>query len=273
MIFFVIFGAMLGAALGSFACCQAWRIRLKATGKKNPGKRSVCLSCGEKLRWFENIPVVSWVVQKGKCRHCGKEIGKAEILSEVAGAVGFGMIGWKFGQEYLWIAENCGTGIDCCCGGAVRMWFLIGKVVNVVIFTTLLLILAIYDAKWREMPVGILVAAVVAGGVLAVLSITDYTTDVWSLVGGVGLLAGTYYILYIVSREKLVGGGDWILCLAIAFGLSSWWLALVELFLANFIGCVVMLPQKKKRIAFGPFLVIGFVIIFTFADEIVKLLY
>ena len=92
------------------------------------------------------------------------------------------------------------------------------------------------------------------------------------VLGSVALLAGTYYLLYILSKERLVGGGDWMLCLAIGLLLGDWRLALVELFLANFLGALVMLPLKQKKIAFGPFLVIAFVIIFVLKDWLFDLL-
>ncbi len=87
-----------------------------------------------------------------------------------------------------------------------------------------------------------------------------------SLLGSVAILAGVYYLLYVLSKERLVGGGDWLLCLAIGLLLRDWKLALVELFFANFLGSLVMLPRGKKKIAFGPFLVVGFVIVFTLKD-------
>ena len=65
------------------------------------------------------------------------------------------------------------------------------------------------------------------------------------VVGSVAILSGVYYLLYFFSKEKLVGGGDWILCLAIGLVLGDWRLALIELFLANFIGAIVMLPLKQ----------------------------
>lgn len=251
MVMFMFFCVIFGAAMGSFACCQAWRLRLKATGKKDPGKRSVCLKCGKKLTWYENIPVVSWVVQRGKCRKCGKKIGAAEILAELGGAVAFGLVGWKFAQGEM---------------EAVT----IVEMAIVVIFTTIVMILAVYDAKWRELPVSLLVAANMVGAAYAAVDLIWGEMDVVRLVEGVGILAGTYYLLYFLSGERLVGGGDWLLCLAIALVLGEPWLAVWVLFLSNFIGAVVMMPQKKKKIAFGPFLVMAFVIVYSFSDVILK---
>ena len=94
----VVMGVCLGAVLGSFVCCQAWRIRYKTEGKKELGKRSVCLKCGRKLRWYENIPIISYILQRGKCRGCGEKIGKAEIVSEIIGAVFLGILGYKYAR-------------------------------------------------------------------------------------------------------------------------------------------------------------------------------
>lgn len=246
---FIVFSVLLGAAMGSFACCQAWRVRLREEGKKSLGKRSVCVKCGHRLKWYENVPIVSWVVQGGKCRKCGVRIGKAEILAEVLGAVSFGLIVWRF----LEAGEF----------GALELV----KLGCVVIFTTMMIFLAVYDGKWGELPSEVLLASVGVGVVCAVMA------GNWlPVLGSVALLAGTYYLLYFFSKEKLVGGGDWILCLAIGLMLGDWRLALVELFLANFLGAVVMLPLGQKKIAFGPFLVVAFVVIFVFAEPLLSTL-
>ena len=261
-IMIIVFVMLVGAAMGSFACCQAWRIRLKEKGEKDPGKRSVCMSCGKKLKWYENVPIVSWVLQGGKCRKCGARIGKAEILAEALGALAFGLITWKFVGA---------VPVGMVGPAEFLAEFDLARLVAVLAAMVGLLILAVYDGKWGEMPVGILIYAIVMGAVYAVLSLVR-GGDWLSLLGSVALLAGTYYLLYFFSKEKLVGGGDWLLCLAIGLILGRWELALVELFLANFLGGLVMLPAKKKRIAFGPFLVVAFVMIFAFSDALLATL-
>lgn len=259
----IVFAVMVGAAMGSFACCQAWRIRLREKGKKDPGKRSVCMSCGKRLRWFENVPIVSWVLQRGKCRKCGAKIGRAEILAELLGAVSFGLFAWRFVSlvpaevvgvtEFL--AEFDLAGLVAASAAMVGM-----------------MILFVYDGKWGEMPVSILVYTIVVGVVFAVLDLVR-GGDWLSLLGSVALLAGTYYLLYFFSKEKLVGGGDWMLCLAIGLLLVDWRLAFLELFLANFLGVLVMLPKKRRKVAFGPFLIVAFVVIFTLQEQLLATIY
>ena len=57
---------ILGACFGSFLCCQARRLRIKDKhGKKSVkklGSRSVCLHCKAKLKWYDNIPIISWLI-------------------------------------------------------------------------------------------------------------------------------------------------------------------------------------------------------------------
>ena len=234
-IILTVFCAIMGAAFGSFACCQAWRIRLKEEGKKDPGKRSVCIKCGHKLGWYENIPILSWLFLRGKCRQCGAKIGYAEILAEVLGLLSFGLIAWKFvGMVPAEVTET----VEFI--GALEL----ARMVAVMAAMVGLLILVVYDGKWGEMPVGIMIYAIVMGVVYATISLINGEFEILSLVGSVGLLAGVYYLLYFFSKEKLVGGGDWLLCLAIGLLLGKWQLALIELFLANFLGAVIMLPKK-----------------------------
>lgn len=263
----LIVAIVLGAALGSFACCMAQRIRLKEKGKKDPGERSVCLHCGARLRWFENIPIVSWLAQRGRCRHCGKKIGSAEIWAELAGAGMFGMLGWKT------LFDSC---VVMNCTFPNRNFLAVGILA---VFLVVALVLAIYDAKWQELPLKLLIALIVLGACVFAISLST----VWGwekgmrelilgTVGGVGILGGMYFLLSVFSKGRLVGDGDWMLGVAMGLVLGDWWLAIWTLFLANFVGAMVMLPQKKKKIAFGPFLVGAFVVVLCLKNFVAGLI-
>lgn len=77
-------------------------------------------------------------------------------------------------------------------------------------------------------------------------------------------------MLYFISKGRWVGDGDWLLGTSIALALYDPWLALIALFLANFIACLIMYPttksKKNRKVHFGPFLVIAFVITTSFAN-------
>ena len=247
---------VVGAAMGSFLACQVWRLRYKATGKKSLGRRSVCLKCGKQIKWYDNIPIVSWLVLGGMCRACKKPIGWMEFAAEVL-----------TGLAFLGISTTVSL-----CKTSPLYWASFGVLVLLILS---LGFLAIYDAKWCELPQAVLIFSVICAIILAILqqwsmiSIAGFSWGpILNILGAVLILGGTYLILYLLSKGKWVGDGDWILGVCLGLALGDAWLALITLFVANLLGCIIMAPQKKKKIPFGPFLVIAFVIVLVLAEPL-----
>ena len=257
---FYVLMFVVGAVMGSFLACQAWRLHYLAAGKKKLGKRSVCLNCGKKIKWYDNIPIVSWLVLGGKCRACKKPIGWVELAAEVL-----------MGLAFLGISTTVSLK-----NTSPLYW------VSFAILVLLILslgFLAIYDAKWCELPQAVLIFSIICAIILVILqqwsliSITGFSWGpILNILGAVLILGGTYLILYLLSKGKWVGDGDWILGVCLGLALGDAWLALFTLFVANFLGCVVMAPQKKKKIPFGPFLVMAFVIVLVLAEPLKSLI-
>ena len=143
ILFFIIL-FILGACFGSFLCCQARRLHLKSTkGKsKKLSSRSVCLNCGYQLKWYDNIPVFSWLFLRGKCRKCKQKIGFAEILSELG-----------LGLAFLAL----GTTIDPVTASILEWAILLATL----ILTIILAFLAIYDGLYGELPTTYLTISIV----------------------------------------------------------------------------------------------------------------
>ena len=287
----LVIAGVLGAIFGSFACCQAWRIHEKSEGKKL-GKWSECMHCGERLKWYDNLPIISWILLCGKCRKCHKKIGLSEFLSEVLMAAAFVLI-----TAFYMPVSVSGQVITFDGWAALVM-------VPVLLFMVPLAIMAVYDAKWGELPVSMLVLSNILGvvvfGVRELVKLAGpcarygfYASKTvcyaelsegakWEILGGdllslliaIGILAGIYFAIYMLSKEKMVGGGDYILASAIALALGSWPLAIMELFLSNFSASIVMLPKsfkkenKGKPFPFGPYLIISFVVVFVLQNVI-----
>lgn len=242
-------------------------MRIREKGKRDPGKRSVCLKCGRVLRWYELVPVISWVFLRGKCRGCGKFIGFGEILAEVS-------LGLLFVISYLFWPEGFGGTAGIFDLG--NLWGLAGFLAFLALSVGMLILLA-YDFQWGRLPVSILTfvnicAIMVVGSAWLGGFLTDFSWG--SFIGGITILAGVYYGLYKISKEQWVGGGDWILGLGIAICLMDWRLAFLVLFLSNILGCFYILgfkalgKLKGKQIAFGPFLIVAFWIVFLLQDLI-----
>ncbi len=257
---------VLGACLGSFLCCQARRIHLREKKTRSSlGNRSVCLSCKYQLKWFDNIPIISWILLRGKCRKCHRKIGVAELLSELGVAITFLALG---------------TTIDVEQASFVQWLFLI----LVMIFTITICFLAIFDGIYGELPTKYLYLSIILALIILIydecVTIMSFGFTLDFIINpflSVLILGGLYLMLYLISKGKWVGNGDWYLATALALVVSNPWLALAILFLANVLASIIMAPlaimRKKHKIYFGPFLVIAFIIVFTFADNIMQLIW
>ena len=269
---------VLGTVFGSFFCCQVRRreekegvfegIRSAAArerareprgdGRERRGPKkhssslpiySICLHCKKKLSWYDNIPIVSWLILRGRCRNCHKKIGSAEIISELASGLALLLIATTINVEVA-TPEN---------------WL---TFTLITIFTLSLLFLAIYDGITGKLPVAGLITSVI----LAALSIVPAAINNFSAMPflSAALFGGIYLALYLVSKGKWVGDGDWILAGAIGLGLGHPWLSAIALFVANLSACLIMYPivknKKNHQIYFGPFLVLSFVIVYAFSD-------
>lgn len=272
---FVIYVALVlvGACLGSFAGATVWRLRARqlAHDKKHhepvsskeysqleklahtplSKDRSRCLHCHHVLRWYELIPVVSWLAQRGKCRQCRKPIGYFELLIEL-GMIAFFVVSYAFWPFSLDTALEITRFV---------LWLAAG-VVMAMLFS--------YDAKWYLLPdkLTVVLAGIgVATVTIATVQSVNPIETILSALGATAFLCGLYLALYIVSRGKWVGLGDAKLGLGLALLLIDWQLALIALFLANLIGCLVVIPglvsgklQRSSHVPFGPLLILGAVL-------------
>lgn len=263
---------LFGATFGSFAGATVWRIRarqlvadkaakepydkkeysrLKKLINKPSQDRSQCLHCSYALKWYDLIPIVSWLSLKGKCRNCHQPIGKFEFLMEVGVAAYFAL-------SYAFWPGGVETGLDI---AHFVLWLAAGVVMAM---------LVAYDAKWFLLPDKLnIVLAVIGVGIVGVSA--AQTQDAWgtilTAIGAVGILSGLYAALYAISQGRWVGFGDVKLGVGLALILVDWQLALIAVFLANFIGCLVVIPllaskkiARNSHIPFGPFLIVGTVL-------------
>ncbi|MDO4611898.1 MAG: prepilin peptidase [Candidatus Saccharibacteria bacterium] len=255
---------ILGVAFGSFLCCQVRRLRLWETKKKKLGPRSVCEKCKYQLKWYDNLPIISWLILRGKCRKCGKKIGALEIISELAVGLSLLLLSTSLNLETATVIDYA--------------IFIISLVL-----TLSLAFLAIYDGAYGELPVFSLTFSGICAIIITILK-------QWSLFSIAGfsynlildpilsalLFGGIYLILYLISKGKWVGDGDWILAGIIGLALGDPWLSLTALFIANFTATLIMYPlvRKKstKKIYFGPFLVLAFILTYTFSDFFISML-
>ena len=250
---------VLGAAMGSFTDAVSWRLHTK---RNMVSDRSECESCHHKLGLGDLIPVVSWLLLRGKCRYCGAPISARVPLVEGALAMLFvaSYLLWPLGFVQWQAVALFG------------IW--LGYVVA-------LAVLVVYDLRWMLLPDKIVLPLIAVGFIDAALrasltpgaGVIDYISYAgWGMVA----LAGVYGVLYAVSRGKWVGFGDVKLSIFIG-AVLGWQKALLVLVLANVIGFLLLLPglasgklRRTSRVPFGPFLIVAFIIAGLAGDAVIR---
>ena len=296
---FLIFGAIFGAILGSFACCQAWRIRLHSEGRKLVN-RSVCLHCGHRLGRLELIPIFSWLFLGGKCKKCKTKIGLMEFFSEITMALIFASFSFRTGSLIQQILQHTGP-----LNSAPLVIFEVIRLLLLFAIFTIMWMLLVYDKKWLELPVSLLRLVIILSGIYFLFNLyTKYglnllietrgnevllvknslhLQDIWQyllrdflrFLGAMLVLPGIYFVLYKFSRETLVGGGDFILLISVALLLGRWELGVIELGLSNLLAAIFnyrMLKNPKNRQPFGfaPYIILACMLTLLFQSEILR---
>lgn len=284
----LVFG-LIGAVFGSFSVAQVWRLRAsqlqdeKSAGekidstewkklhslvsKKVKNDRSHCLNCGYQLKWFDLIPIVSWISLGGKCRKCRSKIGALEFISEILMFALFAIIFFVFNP-----VSN----------GSASILATFRLVVLFLAFVPLA-IMFIYDMKWSLLPTKII-------WIFNCLAFIYWISGFVGVRGGFNLVSAInfvismsmfpliYFVLAKVSKEQWVGGGDWILAVGLVLILPNLPVfAIFLLFLSNVIGLLFAVFQsilrfrKVKRgtqIPFGPAMILAALILLIFQQHI-----
>jgi prepilin signal peptidase PulO-like enzyme (type II secretory pathway) len=255
-IFIVVALAVFGLSFGSFANAAVWRLKKK---KDIVRDRSECVHCHHKLAAHDLVPVVSWLLLRGRCRYCKKPIDDSPLVE-------IGVAAYFVSSYLFWPAVLDG-------------WYQITLFVLWLIYGVALTILFVYDLKWYLLPDKVVLPLIIIGAAQAVLvqlvTASSFGEAVLEIVLSVGAIGGVYYMLYIVSGGKWVGFGD--VKLGIFIGLVlGWQLALLAVVLANVIGFLIVVPgmllgklKRTSRIPFGPLLITAFVITGLWGQQII----
>lgn len=272
MLMIIVILAVVGLCLGSFVNALVWRLHGQATeqDKKIPNKhhlsqlsvfkgRSMCPNCKHQLATKDLVPLVSWLMLKGRCRYCGKSISLQYPLVELATALLF------IASYVWWPVALSGSQI-----GIFVLWLLL-----LVGLTALI----VYDLRWLLLPNRIIyplgfVALIMAGIKVAVAE--KPAIAFLNLILAVAVGGGIFYVLFQISSGKWIGGGDvklgWLLGLIAGTPARS----LLLIFLAALIGSLCSLPllvtnrlKRTSTIPFGPFLILAVIIVQLFGASII----
>lgn len=282
MIFAYVFIFILGAAIGSFLNVLIYRLesfdkletgdseRRKAKSEKYKiiksifWSRSFCPRCGHQIRWYDNIPLLSFLILRGKCRDCQGRISWQYPLVEAATGILFIAI---FNFKLLILKEFLISNFQ------LADWVILAYLFAV--FSGLFAIL-VYDFKHYIIPNKILYPLIILAsgfGVFNVFQFSIFKFQEFIL----SLLIPLFFLsLIIISRGRWMGLGDVKLAVFMALFLG-WPNILVAVFGAFWLGTIVSLPLLflgkkgfKSQIPFGPFLIIGTFIAFFWGEGIIS---
>jgi prepilin signal peptidase PulO-like enzyme (type II secretory pathway) len=262
-IFFIV-GLIIGSFLG------AVNYRLK-TAEDIVFERSHCPKCKKKIRWYDNIPLLSFVILAGQCRDCKKKISWEYPLIELVTGILFAAVAWKFLGSWGLAADpsRIFTNHDI-----VEMSFWL--------FSACYLVLIFFhDLDFMLIPDAAIYPAIIV--TLAYqgykylgspLGIATLKAPITSALFAAFVAALFFFFLIWISKGKWIGGGDVKLGF-LAGAIVGWPKVLFVLFSAYMIGAIIsllLIALKKKtwksQIPFGPFLVTGIFIVLFFSEQI-----
>lgn len=220
--------------------------------------RSYCPKCRKQIAWYDNIPVLSFVLLLGKCRHCGKAISVQYPLVELTAGILFA-VSFAINSRAAFFGEFTNFQFSML---MLRDFFLIS--VMVVIF--------IYDLRWYE----ILDKVTLPACLVVFLMNLVLGFSLWNLLIS-GIIGGSFFLIqFLISNGKWIGGGD--IRLGLLMGLALGWPAVIlAIFISYFIGSIVgvglILAGKKKwgsEVPLGVFLAVGSIISLFWHTEILN---
>ena len=237
-IFFYVLFFVLGAIFGSFGNVVIYRLP-KDLSVVLP--RSHCYSCKTPIKWYDNIPILSWFILRGKCRHCGAKFSFRYPLVELITAV-------LFCLSYHY---------------AGLTWSLL----EYLLFIFGLVVCTFIDLDHMILPDEFTLSGIVIGLVGAALNPQrEFLDALYGVLMGGGFLWGLAYVYYLLTKQEGMGGGD-IKLLAWIGALLGWkaipFVIMTSAIIGSVVGLIAARKQKaglKTVIPFGPYLALAAVI-------------
>lgn len=253
-----IFLFILGLCFGSFLNVVIFRT---THGYSPFSGRSFCPHCKKKINWYDNLPLLSFFLLRGKCRHCGRSISRSYFLVEFLTGVEFVWI-WILIQSNLMILGRFEGFYSLLYAGYLLYIFYV------------FLGITVADLKYGLIPDFLVFSGIVVSSFFVLTSYNFLLLDFKAyFLAGAGA-AGALAALIILTKGKGMGWGD--VKLAALMGLFLGWpkiiIALYLAFLTGAVTAVILILLKKKRfgqtLPFGPFLIAGTLAAFFWGDPI-----
>jgi leader peptidase (prepilin peptidase)/N-methyltransferase len=239
----ILIAAAVGAALGSFLNVCIYRLPRDQSLVSPP---STCPACGQRIAWYDNVPVFGWLLLGGKCRRCRAPISVQYPLIEALVAGLWGAAAWHYGPSWHALAAA--------------------------VFGTLLLGIAVTDARHYLIPDEFTWGGLALGLALAIpRGVAGLGSALLGAAVGFGLLYVVAWAGEKAFKQEAMGGGD-IKMMAMVGAFVGWKGVLLTIFGGALLGTIVFVPislRTKKLVPFGIFLAAGAAIAFVAGDAVI----
>jgi len=235
---------LFGLAIGSFLNVVIYRLRFGDSPMKG---RSYCDHCKAKIIWFDNIPLLSFLLLGGKCRKCKKKI-----------PVDYPLVEFLVGLQFVWVYWLLKVNFSFF--GSWEGFYSLALLIYWLLLFSGSLAIVVYDLKYMIIPDEVLWPLM--GLSFLRLFISHQWQVLWTAAGSTLFI----FLIWLITKGKGMGFGD--VKLAFLMGLVLGWPMIVVAYFLAFLtgaiaGVILILVNKKKfkdKIAFGPFLILGMII-------------
>jgi leader peptidase (prepilin peptidase)/N-methyltransferase len=245
--FNVLAAGVFGLIVGSFLNVVIYRLPLGQSLATPPSR---CRKCGYSLRWFDNIPVVSWAFLRGRCRTCGVRVSWQYPLVELITSALFVVVVWMTPIGPLVAAR--------------------------LILVCILIVLFGIDLEHQILPNSITLPGIIIGTLFSLVAPPGIKDALIGVVLGGGILYAIAAAYYVWRREEGMGMGD-VKMLAMIGAFLGWKAVLVTLVLASFSGAIIGLGMMSMQrggmryaLPFGTFLALGSLAAMLVGDPLVN---
>ena len=253
MTFMLIF--LFGLAIGSFLNVCIYRMP-RNESIVSPGSR--CVSCKKPIPWYDNIPLLSYVLLRGRCRSCRAKISPRYFFVELISALCFLILFMHFRFNYIfWIYSLLASG---------------------------LIVITFIDLEFQIIPDSITIAGIFAGLLLSIIFPGVQGAFTWKraflnsisgvLIGG-GLIYLTGVLGQLAFKKESMGGGD-VKLMAMLGAFLGWKMAVLIFFLAPFFGApagiYVKFIKKEDIIPYGPYISLAGFVAMVWGHRILSIL-
>lgn len=237
-IFLYIVVFLYGIIIGSFLNVLIYRIPKK---ENIAVVRSHCMKCNYQLRWYDLVPLFSWLFLKGRCRKCGEKISIQYPIIEALNGILYLLVFYQFGLS-------------------------IDSLLYCLLFSALIA-LSVIDFRTYEIPLGFNIFILILGLVRVA---TDYQN--WAdYVIGFFAVSAFLYLINRISKQRAMGGGD-VKLMATCGLLIGWKLILLAFALGCILGSVIHVIRMRVSgeghgLALGPYLSMGIALAVLFGNQ------